>query len=52
MIKIFLSQSEKDRYNFTHVWNLRNTTDKHRGRKGQMEGGKPWREAKREGGKP
>ena len=28
--------SEKDKYHdFTHMWNLRNTTDEHRGRDGK-----------------
>ena len=34
---IMLSQSEEDKYHeFTHVWNLRNKTDEHRGRKGKI----------------
>ena len=27
-----ISQSEKDRYVFTHMWNLRNLTEEHGGR--------------------
>ena len=41
-----ISQSEKDRYHvFTHMWNLRNLTEDHRGLKEKSitnrEGGKP-----------
>ena len=28
-----ISQSEKDTYDFTHMWNLKNIIDEHRGRK-------------------
>ena len=32
-----ISQSEKDKYHdFTHIWNLRNKTDEHRGREGKL----------------
>ena len=31
-----ISQSEKDKYNFTPMWNLRNKTDECRGRKGKI----------------
>ena len=30
---IEISESEKDKYDFCHIWNLRNKTDEHRGRK-------------------
>ena len=33
-------------HDFTHTWNLRNTTDEHRGRKGKI------RRKNREGSKP
>ena len=26
----------KDKYDFTHMWNLRNTTDEYRGREGKI----------------
>ena len=34
-----ISQPQKDKYDFTHTWNLRNKTDEHmgRGEKGEME---------------
>ena len=28
-----ISQSEKNKYDFTHMWNLRNKTDEHIGRR-------------------
>ena len=31
-----ICQSEKDIYDFTHMWNLRNNTDGHRGREGKI----------------
>ena len=32
-----ISPSEKDKYHdFTHMWNMRNTTDDHRGREGKI----------------
>ena len=32
-----VSQSEKDRYHvFTHMWNLRNLTEDHRGKEGKV----------------
>ena len=31
-----ISQSEKEKYDFTHMWNLRNTTDERRGREGKI----------------
>ena len=32
-----ISQAEKDRYHvFTHMWNLRNLTEDHRGREGKI----------------
>ena len=31
------TKSEKDKYHdFTHMWNLRNITDEHRGREGKI----------------
>ena len=34
---IEISHSEKDKkHDFTHMWNLRNKTDEHRGRKGKI----------------
>ena len=36
------NKSEKDKYdNFTHMWNLRNKTDEHRGQEKSIEGNKP-----------
>ena len=34
MIKREISQSEKDNYDFTHTWNIRNSAKDHRGREG------------------
>ena len=31
-----MSQSEKDRYMISLAWNLRNTTDQHTGKEGQI----------------
>ena len=31
-----ISQMETNLYDFTHMWNLRNTTDEHRGREGKV----------------
>ena len=42
-----ISQSEKDNYHdFTHMWKLRNKTDKHRGTEGKK------KDENREGGRP
>ena len=30
------SARERQIYDFTHMWNLRNTTDEHRGREGKI----------------
>ena len=32
-----ISQSEKELFDFTHMWNLRNKTEDHRGRKGEIQ---------------
>ena len=40
-----ISRRKTKSYDFTHMWNLRNKTDEHRGREGKIrqnkEGGKP-----------
>ena len=43
-----LSQSEKDNYCMVHMWNIRNSTEDHRGRKGKLNGKKPEKETNHE----
>ena len=46
-----ISQAEKDSYHtfgFTHMWNIRNSEEDHRGREGKLNGKKSERETNHE----
>ena len=44
-----LSQAEKDTsYGFTHMWNIKNSTEDHRGREGNLKGEKSERKMNHE----